>query len=270
MLVVSILIFLGSIYQFNDAFRSWANNYLGDYLSCLLETGELPAIGGTGGSASSCEAIFKPFNLADGRPLDSKMGGGGTGNTGGGGGSSGDGGGPGKDDGRGGNSRSGGVGESSSSPGYSRVNRSGVGADGSRNGSDPDADDSNGGRSGRNKRKASYTGSTEAGVPGNVSSSSRRISRQRSKGLEGTYYVARERRADEQPVRTLAKVSESSEMPRNAKVLIKRKPAATSVEEEDKPMTFGDYLRYILIAAIIIVLLIVLGGQFTQISKEME
>ena len=67
-LVVVVAIALGMIYQFNDAFRNWMDGYFGEYLACLIETGELPAIGGTGGAPGSCEAQFEPFSLAAGRP----------------------------------------------------------------------------------------------------------------------------------------------------------------------------------------------------------
>lgn len=46
-------------------------NYLGDYLGCLLDSGELPAkgsYGGGGASASVCDAQFQPFTVAQGRP----------------------------------------------------------------------------------------------------------------------------------------------------------------------------------------------------------
>ena len=45
-LVVSII--LGILYQFNDAFKKFINGYFGDYIACLLETGELPSLGGMG------------------------------------------------------------------------------------------------------------------------------------------------------------------------------------------------------------------------------
>lgn len=44
-LVLTITVFLiGTfLYQFSTAFRKYANNFFGEYVACLLETGELPA-----------------------------------------------------------------------------------------------------------------------------------------------------------------------------------------------------------------------------------
>lgn len=46
-------------------------------------------------------------------------------------------------------------------------------------------------------------------------------------------------------------------------------PRAPAADEEFEPLGFGDYARYLLIAAIIIALVVFLGGQAFQISKEM-
>ena len=44
--VISFLVISGLVYQLHSGFRDFADNYFGTYLVCLLETGELPAIGG--------------------------------------------------------------------------------------------------------------------------------------------------------------------------------------------------------------------------------
>lgn len=64
-LIVVLGIFFGGLYQLNTGFKDWANNYFGEYLSCLLESGELPALGGAGGE---CSQFYKPFTLSGGRP----------------------------------------------------------------------------------------------------------------------------------------------------------------------------------------------------------
>ena len=67
-LIVTLALILGLLWQFSDAFRAWANNYFGEYLACLLETGELPSVGGMGGVAGTCNRYFEPFSIANGRP----------------------------------------------------------------------------------------------------------------------------------------------------------------------------------------------------------
>ncbi len=80
-LTVVVSMVLGGLYQLNDAFRVWADSYFGDYLACLLESGELPSLGGAGGS--ECTQLYKEFSLADGRPhVGDGVGGGGGGSSG--------------------------------------------------------------------------------------------------------------------------------------------------------------------------------------------
>jgi hypothetical protein len=71
---VSILLTGGLLYQFNDAFKNFVNAYFGEYLTCLIESGELPNLGWDGnGIDDSCTAEFQPFNLATGRnPINYK------------------------------------------------------------------------------------------------------------------------------------------------------------------------------------------------------
>lgn len=53
----------------------------------------------------------------------------------------------------------------------------------------------------------------------------------------------------------------------NKKVSIK-KPEPKVVEQAEEPMTFGSFFKYLLIAAIIIALVVVLGGQALNISNS--
>src|SRR5262245_37470345 len=68
LLVLSVvLILLGMLRQFNESFRSFVQNYYENYLTCLMETGELPSLGNSN-SESECDAEFQPFTFAAGRP----------------------------------------------------------------------------------------------------------------------------------------------------------------------------------------------------------
>lgn len=266
-MVVAIVVIFGATYQFNDAFRAWGKNYFGDYTSCLLETGELPAIGGTGGTASACSNVFKPFNLADGRPAATTIGQNGAGGGGSGSGSNGSGGGSaGEDDGnnRGNSSGAGEGGGGASYAGSRRGSGSGFG-NGNRFGGG--AGRGGAGGAGQGARKT-YTGSTEDSLAGSLSSGGRSSRSSRQRGLEGGYYLARDVRPDEQIDRTPAKVSEGSRREKTTRMLVKQRAKAVDRAEADTPMTFGDYLRYLLIAAIIIALIIVVGGQMAQVSAD--
>lgn len=55
----------------------------------------------------------------------------------------------------------------------------------------------------------------------------------------------------------------------------KRFPASTKLKKSDLPdigddWSFGDYFRYLLIAAIIIAIIVFFGGQVLQMSKSMD
>jgi len=68
-LLISTLFVVGLLLQFHQGFRQFTNQYFGSYLSCLLETGELPSLGYSGPRApESCEVEYQPFTLAQGRP----------------------------------------------------------------------------------------------------------------------------------------------------------------------------------------------------------
>ena len=68
-LVVTVGITLGLILQFNKAFKVFADNYFGNYLSCLLETGELPSLGvDESESPGFCNDEFQEFSFLAGRP----------------------------------------------------------------------------------------------------------------------------------------------------------------------------------------------------------
>ena len=66
LLVVVVGLILGLFVNFNEAFARYARNYFGDYLSCLIETGELPRLGGD--TDGVCDSLYRPFTFTAGRP----------------------------------------------------------------------------------------------------------------------------------------------------------------------------------------------------------
>ncbi len=80
-LLVAVILILTFLWLFSGAFKAWANNYFGDYLTCILETGELPNISGEPGDSGQCDQFFEPFSLKNGRPLILNAGGGGGNNN---------------------------------------------------------------------------------------------------------------------------------------------------------------------------------------------
>lgn len=70
LLFVVVVVLGGLLFGLADGTRRFVDNYFGAYFQCLLETGELPRLGGDSGGAdaSECESEFQPFTIADGRP----------------------------------------------------------------------------------------------------------------------------------------------------------------------------------------------------------
>jgi hypothetical protein len=62
LLVISVIVILGLLYQFNRAFKDYTIAYFGNYISCLLEVGELPG-------AVACESDIATFDFKSAKPL---------------------------------------------------------------------------------------------------------------------------------------------------------------------------------------------------------
>lgn len=255
-MIVVVAIILGGLYQLSSAFQVWANSYFGEYLSCLLETGELPTLGSSV-TTGECAQSFQQFSIANGRPLVNSNNPGGEAQGGGGANSSGD-------DGQSGRrtttsssveSGPGGV-ASSRRTGRSnrfRAGRSGAEKTGSninretRGGGGAAGPIASGGGDGRPKRIA-LGGSTD------------RYGR-RGKTDKGE---------DEKRTKTKALEQVANEKVGPKLIPINRKVASNEQAPEVDDFTFGSFLRYLVIAAIIIALLIFFGGQILQVSKSME
>lgn len=244
-LVVTVAIILGGLYQLNTAFKSWANNYFGDYLACLLETGELPTIGGSPGDSGTCDQLFKAYSFADGRPLKESTSQGAA------------------EDGGGGQSGAAREGRGSGGGGYSPM-RYGGGRFGS-------GSSSSGGQSG-NQRTSVNTGNTNAtDYGGGYSTFQRPQPRSRTK-LDNKF--AFEKEQDDKQKRKPIVSSRKTPEDERGRGAIKLKPNAfkgkAAPAAEDSGFSIGNFIRIIIIAAIIIALVMFLGGQALSISKSME
>ena len=246
-LVVVVSLILGGIYQLNTAFKSWAENYFGNYLACLLETGELPSIGGAPGDSGVCNQLFKPFSLAEGRPLrtganqqqESA------------------------EQGDGGGARERRAGASGQQGNYTVV-RSGGGAFRAAGG---------GGVRRRGAGSAgAKTGSTDASDYGGGYSSNVGVQQAPVRKTLDTRF-AWERDDQERATRKVANAPKrpGEEGQRLPSIRMKKsdlkKDGQIAPESE---MTFPDFIRILIIAAIVILLLWYLGGQAMQIGKSME
>jgi hypothetical protein len=256
-LTVVVSMVLGSLYQLNDAFRVWADSYFGDYLACLLESGELPSLGGAGGS--ECTQLYKEFSLADGRPLVGD-------GVGGGGGGSGS--------------------ESENQTG--EFGKGGDGSSGVYTGgggavvvqSVPSAD--LGGRSQRFRARGSGAGASEdeasdasntgtAAITDLGSSQSGKAIRipLREVGSIRGGVRAEEEKEEKAKTKIASSTVETEARKGPERIKIDRRTASTTQTSDIEEFTFGKFLRYLIIAAIIIAIILFIGGQAVQVSKSM-
>jgi hypothetical protein len=252
-LICIVAIIFGITFQFNNAFKVWANNYFGDYLTCILETGDLPSIGGTPGDSAICNQFFKPFSLADGRPFKNTIPNqpgatpppsatppshgereskpkqarrsSGGGQNGGGGGNSGGG---------------------SKANALVQTKPDTAGGSGSHNTGNMTA--SGGGYGTSGGRRSSASGKELDGRGGGINNKENANNRGYASG------TARDDGSNGRPRR------------------LKLKPIVKAPEVilADDTFTIGNFLRFLIIAGILIALLLLLGGQSLQIGKSME
>lgn len=251
LLAVSIALILGLANQVYKPFGNWLQDYMGAYLECLIDVGELPSLGSTG-SSGECNANFQAATLTGGRPpikSDSnsnsgrrnsssdadKEGSGGGGLAGG------------------GSRRSG-----SQSRGFPV---------GTKGGADSTASTTNASVITEKMPESNYFRLRSSGYT--VAGSGTRIG---ANGIQGIITVEQkkiEKRG--QKAFTAGRLGEGDSSSQRAKKLLV-KPAERKIanEEADRPWSFSEYLKFGLIFLIIVAIILFLGGQILQISKSME
>jgi hypothetical protein len=268
LLFVILALSIGIVSKFSASFRSFAQSYLIDYVECLLQNAELPTLGFSGPSASSvCEGAYEPFSLRLGRPAVSSS----SGNSV--------------------SSNSSATNQSSStsknSGGSSPANSTSSSNSSGTSESNSFASSPRGGayaNSGGSKGSSRSVPLTSAD-----SSSESRSSNGRPQGFDSitqiqkssvlvgpqsnkTRFVeANEASSAEKSLRpqTITSQIEKEDGARRvpANTEIKKK---SNLESEDDGFTLPDFLRYLLIIAIIIALVIFFGGQAAQVSKSQQ
>lgn len=265
MLIITVALVLALISQVFKPFGEFIDNYMGKYVGCLLEYGELPTLNSSTPSAadedSECNKRFANGTLANGRPPN------GSGKNGG-------------EDSEGGDSSKNG------SSGDSGGGSSSGGSSGSYAGSA-----SRGGSQYMNSRRRPSMGidsGSDRGGGGKVveialesggggaffksSNGGRYIGPGRKTHSVGiTGLTEAERKKLEKKADGAGSVITTSETiaPPPKKTAVK-KPEVKAVIEEEKPLTVGNFIRYLFIAALVIALVIFIGGQALQMSKSFD
>lgn len=246
-LVVTVGIALGILYQLNTAFKKYVQNYFGEYIACLLETGEMPSLSaGDGANAEICNASFEPFSMKAGRPLIASG------------------------DGKGGNA-------------IKRSSKS------SSSGSGPNSNNS---KLTRNNSALNGERLNNGGtVAASTDAKGNKISARASDINSGTFKFRTARMSGDEQIRLDSKFvmgmdkdkEDSSPMikqldAKNPNTQVNRKLAFTmdAFRKKDIPpdtnlnLSAGDWLRYLLIFAILIGILVFFGGQINQLRKSWE
>lgn len=224
-----------------------------EYLQCLLQTGELPVLGGEGGTATCQTPVYEPISANAGKDKN----------------------GDGKADDEGGLNSDKVSGNSSSRSGsgvstYSR-NRNG--------GFKPSGFNANGGSMGGDGGKGDSK--TEVARAGESSGYYNFGGGAYGRGGSRTRYIALTGEMAEEVKKKQKEKNQAAiqTIPRDGSsgpTIIKRieiKPPekkAVVIDDNVKGFDFSKYIKWILIAAIIIVIVVLLGGQALQLSKSWE
>ena len=258
LLVIGVSLILGLANQMYRPFGDFVDNQMGPYLQCLLDLGELPALGGD----ASGECVLPP--IKPGPKATASVGG-----SGGGGAASeganaarrskrgnGD---DGSGNGSGGAGRGRGSGSDLSNKGFAVGKK--VGADGP--GSETDSGRQMSEKLPESKfMKLQHNGSTV----GSINSSSSGYN-----GIGGQLpaeQVKRERAR--QAVYQAGLIESGEEIKKPNKLLVKPPERKAASEAAEPPWNFGQYLKLAMIVAIVVAIILFLGGQMSQISKSME
>ena len=254
-LIVAIAIIFGGLYQLNSAFKAWATNYFGDYLSCLLETGELPSIGGTGGDPGLCNQLFKPFTIGEGRRLAGVQ--------------------ASKGDGESKKSSAAGASERGNLSRLSKDN-SGGGAGGARG---YGGTSFSGGKGfGKNAPPNAGPGMSKLDQPaaskgnnyGNAFTGYNSKQAPSRIKLDQRFMMDEQRERKQSAASSFARTPADSVTTQGSKKITYTNTKKAEVVKADTGLTVADFLRYLLIAGIIVALLVFLGGQALQIGKSMD
>jgi hypothetical protein len=257
MLVISVSLVLMLMTQIFKPFQAFVQSFMGDYLACLLETGELPTLGADLQKENECKFSFQGVSGTNSSSSSSSKKNSGSSSSS----SSSD-----KDSSKSSSSSSSGgtyAGSSSRPRGSSSITRAraptkGVTGDADTGGKviEITLDNGGGGTFFKTKNGASYAiegGRRVASIPvsGMTEEDQKKLEKKGESGKKST-------------------VVSGDMNTKPKKIAVKKPEARTVAEAPEEPVTFGNFIRWLFIAALIIALVIFLGGQALQFSKSGE
>ncbi len=260
LLIIAVSMVLALVYQIFKPMQKYMDAYLGTYVGCLLETGGLPSFGGDETSAKDMGCAIAQFENADGKGGGSKgsNGKGGSGSDEGGGSNSSSNSSSGGSDSGGGGSSGGGGGRGGAGSRGLRQARHTKGAAGIE-----------GGQQGGKVVEIALDGNGSGSFFGGRGSSYSVQARRKVSAVNMSGWTEAERKKVEKKDDTgRTKVIATDDMgPAPKKMMVKKPEAKVVLEEEKEQLTVGNFIRYLFIAALIIALVIFIGGQALSMSK---
>jgi hypothetical protein len=247
LLVIAVALILGLANQVYRPFGKWVENEMGPYLECLLDVGELPALGGQ--VTGECVNPFGPGNSDDPNNPNKRRR-------------------PGSGNEVAGRERSGGGGSGSAatSGGGGRAGRNrgfAVGGQGSADGAG----------------SGSGTGQIVEPLPQSSffrlrSNNSSNVPQAAGSGVNAITAEARGRvnrpKTQEERVFSAGQLDMAENGQKTKRLIVsppERKPTA---EDDSIEWNFGQYIKFALILAIIIAIVLFVAGQVSSITKSME
>lgn len=261
LLVITVSLILALMNVMFKPFGEFIDNYMGKYVACLLEYGELPTLGGDTPSPvsedSECNKKFEAGSLAAGRPPKDGAGGSSSSN------------------GQQGNNGSGNSGSSDSSGGsggsYAGSDSRGGGRFiDSRRGRSMGVE--SGGDAGGGRVVESAFGGSQSGqffasnTSYSVATQGRKVSSVPLSGLS----EADKKKIQKKKEGNAQVIASGGDLGQTVKKIPVKPPPQKTELEEAPPMTIGNFIRYLFIAALVIALVIFIGGQALQMSKSGE
>lgn len=286
LLVITISMILLAMANLFKPMQNFLQNFMGTYVACLLTSGELPAIRSENSLRDQDPKCSFSLNGGNGTPGSGGSGSGGSGNPNGNNGSGGSGSSSNGNNSNAGNGTSGGSGDSSNVNGGngggggnsyagSRSRRGGIGKSSflrrSADGGSGSSDDAAGGGT-------RYVNNLDKNKDDRFFRNRQRTTQLNNRNGRGVFITGMteeeqkkiERKIQSEP-RTLPKSSEEFSVP-GKKSVLKPPPEKkkTTLEEEDQSFSLGNIFKYILIAVILLLILVLGGGQAFEMSKTME
>ncbi len=255
LIAIASTLLLGLANQFYKPFGNWVQNQMGPYLECLLDVGELPALGGD--TSGECANQFQPFSpgaVGGGNPPRTV---GSNGNNG-----------------SNANLRNSSL-ENSGNGSGGKTQSTPINSSGGRNKGFPIGKNSGADGSGNSKENQVIIEKLPESKFFKLRSAggSSVVIQQRipATGINGLLPSERARvqKREGGPV-NVGTVEESESTKKTKAFLVKPTERKTASEEDEKPWTFGEYFKYAVILMIIIAIILFLAGQVAQISKSME